>query len=140
MSDSLRPHGLKPARLLCAWNFPGRNTGMGYNFLLQGIFLTQGLNPHLLHWQEGPLPLAPPGKPINSLQFSHSVMSDSLQPHRLQHARLPCLSPPRGACSRCHPAISSSVVAFSSCLQSFQASGSFLMSQVAKLLELQCQH
>ena len=68
MSDFLQPHGLKPARLLCAWNFPGRNTGVGYNFLLQGLFLTQGLNPRLLHWQEGPLPLAPPGK--TSVHFS----------------------------------------------------------------------
>ena len=69
------------------------------------------------------------------LLFSHSVMSDSLQPHGLQHARLPCLSPPPGVCSNlcpssqwCHPTISSSVVPFSSCLQSFPASGSFLMS------------
>ena len=37
--------------LLCPWNFPGKNTGVGCHFLLQGIFLTQGLNPHLLHWQ-----------------------------------------------------------------------------------------
>ena len=59
-------------------------------------------------------------------------MSDSLQPHGLQHARLPCLSPTPGACSNscpssqwCHPTISSSVVPFSSCLQSCPASGSF---------------
>ena len=48
-------------------NSPGKNIGMGCHALLQGIFLTQGLNPcllHLLHWQEGSLPLAPPGKPI----------------------------------------------------------------------------
>ena len=63
-------------------------------------------------------------------------MSDSLQPHGLQHASLPCPSPTPGACSDscslswwCHPAISSSVVPFSSCLQSFLASESFLMSQ-----------
>ena len=69
-------------------------------------------------------------------QFSHSVMSDSLQPHGLQHARLPCLSPAPRAFSNscpssqwCHPIISSPVVPFSSCLQSFPASGSFLMSQ-----------
>ena len=69
-------------------------------------------------------------------QFSRSVMSDSLQPHELQHARLPCPSPTLGACSNscplswwCHPTISSSVVPFSSCLQSFPASGSFPMSQ-----------
>ena len=50
VSDSLRPHGLYPTRLVCPWNFLG-NTGVGYHFLLQGIFLTQGLNLHLLHWQ-----------------------------------------------------------------------------------------
>ena len=49
MSDSLRPHGLQPARLLCLWDSPGKNTGVGFHFLLQGIFLTQGLNPDLLH-------------------------------------------------------------------------------------------
>ena len=71
-----------------------------------------------------------------SLQFSRSVLSNSLQPHGLQHARLPCPSPTPGACSNscplsrwCHPTISSSVVTFSSCLQSFPASGSFLTNQ-----------
>ena len=43
----LRPNGLYPYRLLCPWDFPGKNTGMGYRFLLQGIFPTQGLNLHL---------------------------------------------------------------------------------------------
>ena len=71
----------------------------------------------------------------HSVQFSRSVVSDSLRPHGLQHARPPCPSPTPGSCSiscpssrRCHPTISSSVVPFSSCLQSFPASGSFLMS------------
>ena len=70
------------------------------------------------------------------LLFSRSVVSGSLQPHGLQHTRLPCPSPSPGACSNscplsqwCHPTISSSVVAFSSCLHSFPASGSFLKSQ-----------
>ena len=48
MSDSLQPHGLQPTRLLCPWDFPGKNTGVGFCALLQGLFLTQGLNPHLL--------------------------------------------------------------------------------------------
>ena len=68
--------------------------------------------------------------------FSHSVVSNSLQPHGLQHARPPCPSPSPGACSNsstlsqwCHPTILSSVIPFSTCLQSFPASGSFLMSQ-----------
>ena len=51
------------ARFLCLWDFPGKNTGVGCHFLLQGIFLTRGLNPRLLsllHWQSCSLPLAPP--------------------------------------------------------------------------------
>ena len=74
---------------------------------------------------------------INSVQFSHSVMSDSLQPHQLQHARPPCPSPTPGVHSNsypssqwCHPAISSSVIPFSSCPQSLSASESFPMSQL----------
>ena len=56
------PHGLQPTRLLCPWTFPGKNTGVGYHFLLQGIFPTEGLNLHLclLHllcWQADSLPL-----------------------------------------------------------------------------------
>ena len=47
ISDSLQPHELEPAKLLCLWNFPGKNTGVGYLSLLQGIFPTQGLNPCL---------------------------------------------------------------------------------------------
>ena len=71
------------------------------------------------------------------LQFSRSVVSDSLRPHELQHARPPCPSPAPGVHPNpcplsqwCHPTISSSVVPFSSCPQSFLASGSFPMSQL----------
>ena len=71
-----------------------------------------------------------------SVQFSHTVVSDSLQPPGLQLARPPCPSPTPRACSDscplsrwCHPTISSSVIPFSSCLQSFPASGSFPVSQ-----------
>ena len=49
VSDSLRPCGLYPARLLCPWDSPGQNTGVGCHALFQGIFLTHGLNPCLLH-------------------------------------------------------------------------------------------
>ena len=63
------------------------------------------------------------------LVFSHSVLPDSLRPYGLQHVRLPCLSPSPGDCANacvlsrwCHPTISSSVIPFSSCLQSFPAS------------------
>ena len=69
------------------------------------------------------------------LSFRCSVVSYSLQPHGLQHTRLPCPSPSPGVCSNscpvsqwCHPTISSSVIAFSSSLQAFPASGSFPMS------------
>ena len=69
---------------------------------------------------------------VVSVQFSHSVMSNSLQPHGLQHARPPCPSPTPGASSNscplsrcCHPTISFSVVPLSFCLQSFPTSGSF---------------
>ena len=181
---------------------------MGYHFLLQGIFLTYGLNLHLLcflHCGQIPYPLShqgftfleisrslnysatvlrscycrfwrryqetymrpffpfvltgvisvwkispgihfqiTPGKHpskvsarIRSVQFSRSVMSDSLRPHESQHARPSCPSPtPRiysNTCpsSRwCHPAISSSVVPSSFCPQSLPASGSFPMSQL----------
>jgi len=73
---------------------------------------------------------------FSSVQFSRSVVSDSLQPHELQHARPPCPSPTPGVHSDsrptsgwCHPSISSSKVPFSSCPQSLPASGSFPMSQ-----------
>ena len=73
------------------------------------------------------------------LLFICSVVSDSLWPHRLQHARLPCPSPTPRACSNscplsqwCHPFISSSAIPFSSCLPSFPSSGSFPMSQLFK--------
>ena len=75
--------------------------------------------------------------PRSFLLFSCSVVSSSLRPHGLQHARLPCPSPSTEACSNscpsswwCHPNISSSFVPFYSCLQSFPASGSFLMGQL----------
>ena len=73
---------------------------------------------------------------ITSVQFSRSVVSNSLRPHGLQHTRLPCPSPTPGACSNscplsrwCHPTILFPVVPFSSCLQSVLASESFQMSQ-----------
>ena len=75
--------------------------------------------------------------PCKSVQFSFSVMSESLQPHKLQHARPPCPSSTPGVNTNscplsqwCHPTISSSVVPFSSCIQSFPISGSFQMSQL----------
>ena len=77
------------------------------------------------------------GYHLGSVQFSRLVVSDSLRLYELQHARPPCPSPNPGAYPNscplsgyCHPAISSSVVPFSSCPQSFPASGSFQMSQL----------
>ena len=74
---------------------------------------------------------------FSSAEFSRSVMSNSLRSPELQHARVPCPSPTTGAFSnscpsgqRCHPTISSSAIPFSSCLQSFPASGSFPMSEL----------
>ena len=108
MSDSLSPYGLQPTSLLCPWNFPGKNIGVVSHFRLQGIFLL----------------------------FILSVVSEnSLQPHALQPARLPCPSLSPGVYSNscslsrwCHPTVLSSVALFSSCPQSFPASGSFPMS------------
>ena len=73
---------------------------------------------------------------FSSVQYSRSVVSNSLRPHGAQHSKPPCPSPTPGVHSNscplhwwCHPTISSSVIPFSSCLQSFPASGSFPMSQ-----------
>ena len=78
-----------------------------------------------------------PDSTFSSVQFSHSVVSNSLQPHESQHARPPCPIPTPGVYSSpcpssrwCHPTISSSVIPFSSCPQSLPTSGSFPMSQL----------
>ena len=103
---------------------------------------TPGIEPVSPALQVDSLPTELPGKPLllllfsPSVQFSHSVVSNSLWPHGLQHTRPPCPSPTPGVYSNscplsqwCHPIISSSVVPFSSCLLSFPESGSFQMSQ-----------
>ena len=74
------PWTVEPARLLCPWNFLGNNTGGGCHFLLQGIFLTQGLNPHLLcllHWQADSLPLRCLGSPPVCLFFFNLASSSA---------------------------------------------------------------
>ena len=105
VSDSLRPHGL-----YCRWNSPGQNTGLGCLSLLQGIFPNQGSNPGLLHCRWILYQLSHRGSPSvleweaqegcihqsSSVQFSHSVVSDSLRPHESQHARPSCPSPSPG--------------------------------------------
>ena len=163
MSDSVRPHRRQPTRILRPWDSPGKNTGVACHFLLQcmkvksesevaqscptlsdptdctlpGSCVHGILQARVLEW--GAIAFSNICT-INSLLFSqsvsHSVVSDSLQPHGLQHARLPCSSPSPRVCSNscpssrwCHPNISSSVVPFSPCLQSFPASGPFPMNQ-----------
>ena len=146
MSNFLQPHGLKPARLLCAWNFPGRNTGVGYNFLLHGLFLTQGLNPHLLHWQEGPLPLAPPGK--TSVHFSSVTQScltlcdpmDCSMPDFPVHHQLQSLlklTSIESVMPSSHLILCCPILLLPSIFPSIRV---FSNSQVTKVLELQFQH
>ena len=75
-SDSLCPHGLQPARLLCPWGFPGKKTGAGCHLLLQEIFPTQGSNPRLLRWQVDSLPLSHQGSPkdcLRSIQLMYFI-------------------------------------------------------------------
>ena len=84
MSDSLWPHGLLPARPLCPWDSPGKNTGVGCHALLQGIFLTQGLNSYLLCL----LTSTSPGKPWlenSTLLFHFHFHHDCLLPPILSH-------------------------------------------------------
>ena len=133
----LWPHGHQAH---ISMRFPSKNTGVGCHFLPEGTFPTQGSSPHLLHgrwvlyhWATREARK----KLLSSVQLSHSVVSNSLRPNGPKHARPPCPSPtPRvhpDSCPLsqwCHPTISSSVIPFSSRLQSFPASGSFQMSQL----------
>ena len=103
MSDSVRTHRRQLIRLPSPWDSPGKNTGVGCYFLLQRIFPTQGMNPILLHCRLTLYHLSHQGTreyEITSVQFSHSVVSDSFRPHGLQPARLPCPSPAPGVCSK----------------------------------------
>ena len=78
VSDSLRPHGLEPSRLLCPWDSPGKNTGVGCHFLLQEIFPTQGSNLCLLHGQADSLPLTCLGSPWGGKE---SATTEQLRAH-----------------------------------------------------------
>ena len=104
----------KPKLTLSNWKLKKKNTSL--------------INSHMYHMLKWPC--------LCSVQFSCSVVSDSLRPHKSQHTRPPCPSPTTGVHSNscplsqwCHPAISSSVVPFSSCPQSLSASESFPVSQ-----------
>ena len=82
--DPLQAQGLQLARLLCPWDFPDKNTGVGYHFLLQGIFPTQGENPcllHLLHWQADSLPIELPGKPLVPLYITMRTLKKCTLPY-----------------------------------------------------------
>ena len=77
VSESLQPYGWQPARLLCPWDSPGKNTGVGCHALLQEIFPTQGLNPSLLcllHWHVDSLPLVPPGHHVGVERWGEEVL------------------------------------------------------------------
>ena len=151
MSNSLRPH-----ELYSSWNSPGQNTEVGSRSLLQEArqktphrqpplaLRLAGLLPGVLclliycfnSWHIFSKESSNGSRDTSSVQFSHSVMANSLQPHGLQHYRLPCPSPTPGVYSNsyplsrwCHLTISFYVIHFSSLLQSFPASGSFQMSQ-----------
>ena len=79
LSRSLQPH-----RLLCPWDFPGKNTGAGCHFLLQGIFLTQGSNPSLcsfLHWEADSLPLHHLENKYDNLSLSRLISRKTNQPN-----------------------------------------------------------
>ena len=109
---------------------------IGLPFPCPGDLPDPGIKPGSPTLQADALPSGPPGKP-SSVQFSHSVVSNSLRPRGLQHARPPCPSPTPGVYSNscplswwCHPTILSFVITFSSHFQYFPASESFQMSQL----------
>ena len=91
VADSLRPHALEPTRPLCPWDSPGKNTGVGCHFLLQGIFPTQGSNPCLLcllHCREILYPLShlgsPPRAMLNKYLLNEIVSPGSLAQHHMR--------------------------------------------------------
>ena len=91
--------------LLSSGDFPGKNTAVGYHFLLQRIFLTQGSNLHLLYWQVDSLPPKPPQRPTTGdTCWVTKVVSDSLRPYGLQSSRLLCPwdSPGKNTGVGCH--------------------------------------
>ena len=129
ITDFVSHTKLRKSWMIIKWSLPNYT-------LLPTQILFPRVNTTFIHPSDENKQMIEISHQLHSVQFSHSVMSNSLWPHGLQHARLPCSSPTPGACSnscpfsrRCHPTISSSVVPFSSCLQSFLASGSFPMSQ-----------
>ena len=92
LSNSLQPHGLYPAGLLCPWDSLGKNTGVGCHFLLLGIFLMQGLNRHLLHCRW----VLYHSAPRESLNFSSIIDilegASSSNPHKRSFRCIPALA------------------------------------------------
>ena len=87
----LWPHGQQPARLLCPWDLPGKNTGVTCHFLLQDIFPNQGSNLHLLHWQADSLTLSPQGSPypkVNNTNPGPYRASFSSQERQIRNRKL----------------------------------------------------
>ena len=132
---TLQPHGMWPTRLLCPWDSPGKNTEVGCHSLLQGIIPTQGSSPGLLHYTQMLYHMSHKGNKhqIRSVAQSCLTLCDPMNrstPGLLVHHQLPEFTETHPSSQWCHPAISSSVVPFSSCLQSLPASESFPMSQL----------
>ena len=118
--------------LLCRWNFPSKNTGVVSHFLLQGIFLTQGLNPcplHLLHWLAGGFFTSLPPSVVS--HFCHSVVSDSVTSWIAACPASLSITNSWGLLKlmSIELVMPSNHLPFSSSLQSFPASGSFQLSQ-----------
>ena len=83
MPNFLRTHGLQLSRLLCPWDFPGKDTGLGCHFLLQGIFPTQGSNPGLLHCRQIVYWLSYKGSPFFNYYIKSKAFSCFLVPYKL---------------------------------------------------------
>ena len=147
MSNSVRPHRRQPTRLPRPWDSPGKNTGVGCHFLLQCMKVkSENEVAQSCLTLSDPMDCMQPSRLLRPWDFPgkstavgcHCLLwSSSLRLHESQHTRPPCPSPTPGvylnSCllsQRCHPAISSSVIPFSSCPQSLPASGSFPMSQL----------
>ena len=89
VTNSLRPHGLQPARLLCPWDFPGKNTGVGCCFLLSWNFPTQRWNLHLLHGQADCLPLSHLGS-SEGASFAFPILFSSQISLKISSECFPC--------------------------------------------------
>ena len=132
VSDSVRP-----SRLLCPWDSPGKNTGVGYHALLQGIFPTQGSNPsllYLLHWQAGSFPLVPCGKPLGESMSVQMLYPQRVPQTQASSVTLPAFSLPLYLGSYC--------TSFSFCFTACSSDFHFLSPNLYRLIlpSLTCEH